>query len=201
MIRLAATASLLAAVLALPAFAQDADAPLGDILEALPEEEKQTSEPAPPRRTVPVTGVGTADLPPSDVAGRIGEAEEPKAEPSTETEAETSEAARARAEADALWAARQEQRRAEINAAEAPIVARLNARVAARQEAAARENEEARLAWERRVAEMEAEARASEAAHRAALEAHRREVARQRAEHERRVALCLQGEREFCAQQ
>lgn len=171
------------------AAAQQPDKPLGELLESLPEpeaERREAAEPAPARPTPsPRSGISTAELPPSEPA-RLDAPEASNVVAATE--------AGAAAEADSAWAALQERRRQEINAVEAPIVARLNAEMVERQEAFERQVAEERAAHERRVAAHAAEVRRLEAEHRAALEAHRREEQRLRALYQ----ACLAGDRAAC---
>jgi hypothetical protein len=101
-------------------------------------------------------------------------------------------------DADASWAALQEQRRQEINALEAPVVARLNANVAAGQEAARLRAEQVQADYERDLADREESIRRADDEHRAAMAAHDAEVARQRAAYQAQVAACLAGDREAC---
>ncbi|MBX3562476.1 MAG: hypothetical protein KF780_11770 [Sphingomonas sp.] len=219
-----ALAGLAALGLAAPAAAQDRDRPLGDLLDALPDDGAEAPEkpepaaaaperpfapllrPPPPRARpapAPVPGrIGTTELPPSAALY-------PENDPSPAPPAGLSGDALGApvaidpppppTEADLAWQALQEQRRREINAVEAPLVARLNAQVAADQEAARLRAEQDRADYERALLDRDAEAARIEADHRAAIEAHRRAVARQRAAHEARVAACLAGDRAACA--
>lgn len=202
--------------------AQDRARPLDDLLDSLPAGEAEASpgkpdgkpagqpfapllRPPPPGRTLPAPPppepgrIGTTELPPSAVlypedvapAPSAGAAELPApvaiAPPPPPTEA------------DLAWQALQEQRRQEINAREAPLVAELNARMAADQEAARLRAEEARAEHERALLDRETEIARIEADHQAAVEAHRRAVLRQQAEYDARVAACLAGDRAACA--
>lgn len=220
-------AGLAALALAAPAAAQDRDRPLGDLLDALPPDDAETPDkvapaapapdrpfapllrPAPPQSRpapapAPLPGrIGTTDLPPSAVL--YPETDPPPAPP----EGLSGDALGAPVaidpppppptEADLAWEALQEQRRQAINAEEAPLVARLNARVAADQEAARLRAEQDQADYEQALADRDAEAARIEADHQAAIEAHRRAVARQRADYEARVAACLAGDRAACA--
>jgi hypothetical protein len=180
------------------ASAQQPGKPLGELLESLPPPEAEareavqpaTARPAPPPRS----GVGTIELPPSQPA-RIDAPEAVPAVDAKDPEAlEDPEAVEA-AVADAAWADLQEQRRAEINAVESPIVDRLNAQMVQRQQAFERQVAEERAAHERRVAAHAAEVRRLEAEHRAALERHRAEEERLRALYQ----ACLAGDEAACA--
>jgi hypothetical protein len=174
------------------ASAQQPGKPLGELLESWPPPEAEAREavqPAPARPAPPPrSGVGTIELPPSQPA-RI---DAPEAVPAVD--AKDPEAMEAAA-ADAAWADLQEQRRAEINAVESPVVARLNAAMVERQEAFERQVAEERAAHERRVAAHAAEIRRLEAEHRAALERHRAEEERLRALYQ----ACLAGDEAACA--
>lgn len=180
--------------------AQEAERPLGDLIETLPPPE---DEAAPPAREVPVAPivrpppavepgrVGTTDLPPSAVLDETDVAElTAPADPVVPIVAPPSPANDS--------AALQEQRRQEINAVEAPVVANLNAAQVARQEETRRQEEAAQADYARSVAEREEAIRASEAEYQAALAAHDERVKRERAEYEARVAACLDGDREAC---
>jgi hypothetical protein len=166
-----------------------------------------SSRPAPPPPAAPEPGrIGTLELPPSAFLYR--EDDPPPAPPDPPGESAPGEAVRLApppppppppTEADLAWEAMQEQRRREINAVEGPEVARLNEKVAADREAARLRDEQARADYERALLEREVEAARIEADHRAAVEAYRRAVARQRAEYEARVAACLAGDRAACA--
>lgn len=171
------------------ASAQQPGKPLGGLLDSLPPPETEARQPAPARPAQPPrSGVGTVELPPSQPA-RI---DAPEEESAIETkDPESIEAAAA----DAAWADLQEQRRAEINAVESPIVDRLNAEMVERQQAFERQVAEERAAHERRVAAHAAEVRRLEAEHRAALERHRREEERLRAIYQ----ACLAGDEAACA--
>jgi hypothetical protein len=176
---------LAAALAAAPLSAQRPDAPLGELIEAipLPEQEAPPSPGLPERpRALPPGGVGTAELPPSqaDVMTIV----EPEAEAAAEPNP---------------WELERERRRAEVNEEESPITTKLNEEVTARHEAIRRANEEAAAAHRRALEAREAAARRAEAEHRAALEAHRREVERQRAAYEAQVAACLADDRTQCA--
>ncbi len=223
---LASLAALIAA--AAPAAAQDRDRPLGDLLDALPPDPAETSgkaeaqapeperpfapllRPSPPQsRLVPAPApppepgrIGTTDLPPSavlypddDLLPALAE----EAESDSPVAIAPPPPISPPTEADLAWQALQEQRRQEINAEEAPLVARLNVRAAADQETARLRAEQALADHEQAMLDREAEIARIEADHRAATEAHRRAVARQRAEHEARVAACLDGDRAACA--
>ncbi len=218
-------AGLAAFALAVPAAAQDRDRPLGDLLDALPPDDAETPDkvapaapapdrpfapllrPAPPQsRPAPVPApppgrIGTTDLPPSAVL--YPETDPPPAPPEDVpgdgSDVPVAIAPPPPSEADLAWQALQEQRRQEINALEAPLVARLNARVAADQEAARLRNEQAQADYEQALLDRDEEAARIEADHQAAIAAHRRAVVRQRADHEARVAACLAGDRTACA--
>lgn len=180
------------AALGAVASAQQPGKPLGELLDSLPPPEAEAPEPAQPAPArpapLPSSGVGTVDLPPSQPA-RI---DAPEAVPAIDAK---DSAAIEAAAADAAWADLQEQRRAEINAVEGPIVDRLNARMVERQQAFERQVAEERAAHERRVAAHAAEVRRLEAEHRAALERHRREEERLRALYQ----ACLAGDEAACA--
>ena len=191
MIRILLPAFLLG--LGAAATAQEADKPLGELLEALPAPEgERRPATAPPPPPVPPGGVGTLDLPASRAAeGPLGELEAAEAAPEA---APLDAEARAAAEADAAWAAMQEERRAKVNAVEAPLVDRLNTQVIEREEARRRAAAEAQAAYEQSLAEREAEMRRREVQYAAAVERHRREVERQRAQYQ----ACLAGDEIAC---
>lgn len=175
-----------ALILAAPALAQRPDAPLGEIVEALPMPED--AAPAPARRPAPPPGgVATTDLPPSAADPLVAD----PAEPDLPAEAEAAVAN--------AWELERERRRAEINAEESPLTARLNEEVAARHAEIRRRNAEAEAAHARAVAAAEAEARRVRTEHQAALDRHRREVERLEADHRARVAACLAGDHTQCA--
>ncbi len=163
------------------------------------------SGPTPPSRPLPVPApepgrIGTTELPPSaalypEDAGLAPPADPAELPPPVAIDPPPPPPSAA----DLAWQAMQEQRRQEINAEEAPLVARLNARMAADQEAARLRAEQAQADHEQALLDREAQIARADADHQAALEAHRRAVARQRAEHEARVAACLAGDRAACA--
>ncbi len=216
-------ASFAAAVpIALPA-AQTPDEPLGDLLNVIPlpegppaEADAPASSPSPPRfvpapaPSVPAGNVLPVDLPPSAATGEPVLPDEAASEADLAAqdglagEADLTEeeaaAAAADAAAEAAWAAIQEQRRAQVNAVEAPIVAGLNAEMAARAEAEGRRMAEERAAYEQSLIELEEQARRREAEHAAAMEAHARRIAREQAEYRARVEACLAGDRRACEQ-
>lgn len=175
----------LAVAIAAPLAAQDANKPLGELLEVLPPTEAEEEEVAPLAPSPPTVAPGTVattELPASSLDEPFGAANadaEPAAAPT---------------EADAAWAAMQERRRQEVNAVEAPRVAELNGAIEARLEETERRNAEAQADYERRLAAHDEEVRRAEADHQAALERHRRDVARQRAQYE----ACLAGDRLAC---
>jgi hypothetical protein len=215
-----------AAMLAAPAVAQQSQRPLDGLLDSLPPPENAprgevprqeappkpdesgpaipivrpppfsaTPTPLPPPPTVTPGHVGTMDLPPSSVTYDTPA-------PATETPVVAVEAPPAPVGADtaanANWAALQEQRRQAVNTVESPIVARLNANVAAEQEAARQRAEQAQADYEQAVVDREESIRRAEEEHQAAVAAHDAEVARERAAYEARVAACLDGDREAC---
>ncbi|MDQ8757825.1 hypothetical protein RCO27_16485 [Sphingosinicella sp. LHD-64] len=156
--------------------------------------------PLPPPPTVTPGHVGTMDLPPSSVTYDMPA---PAADvPLTETPVVAVEAPPAPVGTDtaanAEWAALQEQRRQEINAVESPVVARLNANIAAEQEAARQRAEQAQADYEQAVVDREESIRRTEEEHQAAIAAHDAEVARRRAAYEAQVAACLDGDRQAC---
>jgi hypothetical protein len=172
--------------------AQQPDEPLGELLDVIPMPEEAPAKADPPGALRPVAAppvepgnVVPVELPASAATGAMPP-EEPEAEP-LPLDAEA-------AAAEAAWAARQEQRRAEINAVEAPVVDRLNAEMAARAAAASRRFADEQAAYEQRLAELEADARRREAEHAAAMEAHARRVAREQAAYR----ACLAGDRDAC---
>lgn len=182
------------------ATAQEAERPLGDLIEALPPPE---GEAAPPAREVPVAPivrpppvvepgrVGITDLPPSTVLDEMDETERAApAEPPVPIVSPPTPAND--------WAALQEQRRQEINAVEAPVVAELNAAQAVRLEEARLQEQAAQAAYAQTLADREDAIRSNEADYQAALAAHDERVRRERAEYEARVAACLDGDRDAC---
>lgn len=214
-----------AVLLAAHVAAQESNRPLGDLLDTLPppeaaprqpgvaapevaDEDKPVlpivrpppfsaappPQPLPPLPTVAPGRVSTMDLPPSTV---IYERPAPAETPVVAVEAPPAPIG-ATTDADANWAALQERRRQEINALEAPVVARLNANVAAEQEAARLRAEQAQADYERDVANREDAIRQTEEEHQAAMAAHDADVARQRTAYEAQVAACLAGDREAC---
>ena len=200
------------------AAAQKPGEPLGELLDVIPLPEEAPAEASSPAdekpatpRPAPAPSVSPGDvlpveLPPSAVTGEMPA--EPPAAAVGESEASASglvpaesiadPAAAAAAEADAAWEERQEQRRAEINAVESPIVDQLNAEMAARAEAAGRRFADEQAAYEQSLAEREAEIRRREAEHQAEMEAFARRVAREQAAHRARVEACLAGDRDAC---
>jgi colicin import membrane protein len=190
-----------ALLLAAPVLAQRVDAPLGDLIGALPMPEDESPPPAlpapapPPRipsTAIPPGGVGVAELPPSDLDAL------PPADPTPETRAEAE--TDARREGPNAWELERERRRAAVNEEEAPLVAELNEAIARRHEENRRASERAEADRARVLEEREVAIRRAEAEHRRAVEAHRREVERIRRDHEARVAACLAGDRTQCAQ-
>ena len=214
-----------AAVLAAPASAQQSGRPLDGLLDSLPPPENAprddaaqdapaktedsgpaipivrpppfsaTPAPLPPPPTVTPGHVGTMDLPPSSVTY---DTPAPAMEPPVVAVEGPPAPVGADVAANANWAALQEQRRQEINTVESPIVARLNASVAAEQEASRQRAAQARADYEQAVVEREESIRRAEEEHQAAVAAHDAEVARERAAYEARVAACLDGDREAC---
>lgn len=166
----------LAAATAAPLSAQRSDAPLGEIVDAIPDKEAAA---APAERRPPPVGVGRTDLPPSRSAPMQvdGKAVQPAAAFTVE-----------------------DKRLAEVDAAERQRTDALNRAVTDRHEAVRVQNEEARAAYQRSVEAVAAEERRLQEEHRAALERHAREVARLRAAHEARVQACLGGDATACAQ-
>lgn len=150
--------------------------------------------PLPPPPAVAPGRVGTMDLPPSTVTYERPPVPEA---PVVAVDAPPAPVG-APLDADADWAALQEQRRQEINALEAPLVARLNANVAAEQEASRLRAEQAQADYERELADREDSIRRADDEHQAAMAAHDAEVARQRAAYQAQVAACLAGDREAC---
>lgn len=197
MIRIFASAFF--AVAAHGAAAQETGKPLGELLDVLPPPEGAPAEPASPPPAPPPEvsqgSVGTLVLPPSQADGLGAPAVPASGEVADVAQAEAEAPLDGEAEADAAWAAMQEERRRKVNEVEAPLVARLNAEVAARQEAQRRANEEARAAREASLAAREETIRRAEAEYRAALERHRRELEMQQA----RYQACLDGHDAACA--
>jgi hypothetical protein len=207
-------ASAVALLASVAGAAQTPAEPLGDLLDVIPLPEKplagaatDAEAPRPAPLTTPSPppvrpgAVVPIDLPPSRII------EEPAAPEISEMLAEglsgdsaegKAEATNAQAEADANWAAIQEQRRQAINAVEAPIVDRLNAEGAARARAEARRFEEERVAYERSLAEAQEERRRVQAEHDAEMAAYAERVGREQAEYRARVAACLDGDRRAC---
>ena len=186
-----------------PADAPPPERPFAPLLRPPPPSRAAPAPPAPvpaPLPPAPVPGqIGTTDLPPSAVL--YPENDPPPAPPGADAlpaPIAIDPPPPPPTEADLAWRALQEQRRQEINALEAPLVARLNAQVAADQEAARLRAEQDQADYEQALADREAEIARIEADHQAAIEAHRRAVARQRAEYEARVAACLAGDRAAC---
>ena len=181
------------ALIGAPAAAQRADAPLGEILKAIeetPAPKPAEKQPAPPP-ALPPSGIGSIDLPASEV-------EEATA---AETHDADADAAVKPAEPDgeAYWQAMLEQRRSQVNAEESPLVQRLNEAVSSRISAEREEAERADAEHRRAIAEHEAAVRRSEEEHKAEMERYRREVIRQEAEYQARVRDCLKGVRGACA--
>jgi colicin import membrane protein len=200
-------ASLAAALLSLPAAAQEPEEPLGDLLEIIPlPEEKPAAEATPPPRKpapapAPIVRPGnvlSVDLPPSAATGEISTPDESQTEADPSAEGQTAAEADAAAIADAAWAALQEQRREAVNAVESPIVARLNAEMAARAAEAGRRFAADQEAYERSLVEHEELVRRRQAEHATETEAHARRVAREQAEYRARVEACLAGDRRAC---
>lgn len=181
-----------------PADAPPPERPFAPLLRP-PPPSRAAPAPAPPP-PAPVPGqIGTMDLPPSAVL--YPENDPPPAPPGADAlpaPVAIDPPPPPPTEADLAWRALQEQRRQEINALEAPLVSRLNAAAAADQEAARLRAEQDQADYEQALADREAEIARIEADHQAAQEAHRRAVARQRAEYEARVAACLAGDRAAC---
>lgn len=173
-----------AALFAAPVFAQSADKPLGDLLDAIPQERPagETAPPPapPPPPPVPRTGIGSTDLPPSAI------------EPVVETPAE--------GEVEAPVELTEEQKRlAELDAAERRRTEALNRSVTERNEAIRLANEEAAEAHRREIAAAEAEAERVAAEYRAAVERTRQQAVRERSLWEARVRACQDGDRSQCA--
>lgn len=162
-----------AALLAAPTLAQTADKPLGEILDAIADAEQADAAPPP----VPRTGIGSAELPPSAIEPLAG-GQFPE-EPVELTE--------------------EQERLAELDAAERRRTQELNRAVTERHEDVRRRNEEARLAYEREAAAAEAEAERATAAYRAEVERVRRQAARERALWEAQVRACRAGDLSQCA--
>lgn len=205
-----ATLAWLAAAAA-PAFAQAPEQPLGELLDVipLPEEEDEAEAPAPalpppppPRPEVRPGYVVPVDLPPSAATGEVQAPDELEAPDELVVIEElrppakaVDPAAEAAAAADRSWAELQEQRRQEVNEVEAPIVANLNAEMAARAEAEGRRFAEEQEAYRQGVIAREEEARRVAAEHRAAMEEHARRVAREQEEYRARVEACRRDRR------
>jgi hypothetical protein len=187
------------ALLSAPAAAQQAERPLGEIMDVI--EEELAAEPEvvpssdPKLRTLPPAApsprIEVVDLPASDAEVLATGETDPEPAPISSSATD--------ATAEALWEERLERKRAEVNALERPLVEQLNTAVASRVEAEQRAAEEAQAAHLQAVAERDEAIRRAQQEHEAALDRYRQQIAQQQADYEAQVRDCLRGVRGACA--
>ncbi|MFC7499738.1 hypothetical protein ACFQRC_10955 [Enterovirga sp. GCM10030262] len=177
-------ATLAAMALTPPLLAQSAEKPLGEILESI--EEASEAPAAPPRATpVPIDGIGTTALPPS----QIQQSFDPVADDGEfEAEPEAVVPELTEAERLALWEAAE---RARLDALDRARAERAETARLAREAALARH--------ERQLAERDAAIARAQADYQAALERTRLQAERDHALWEARVRACRSGDRDQCA--